>query len=117
MRATPPETPRLVLRRLRPDDAPALFRTVGDPDVMRHWAPGPDTTIDATAQRIAEIERHWRAHGFGDWGVVEGATGELIGFSGLHHIAGMPEVNVGYALEQTRWGLGYASEVCRGVIA
>ena len=108
---------RLTLRRLRPDDAANLFRTVGDPDVMRYWAPGPDPTIEAAAQRIAEIEAHWAAHGFGDWGVVERATGALIGFAGLHHIAGMPEVNVGYALEETRWGRGYATEAAAAVLA
>ena len=96
------ETARLVLQRVRPDHAADLFKTVGDPDVMRYWAPGPDNTIEATARRIADIESHWTAHGFGDWGVVERATGQLVGFSGLHYIAGMPEVNVEYAFEKSR---------------
>ena len=109
-------TARLALRRLRPIDAANLFRTVGDPEVMRYWAPGPDAIVEATAQRIAEIEAHWAAHGFGDWGVVERDTSALIGFAGLHYIAGMPEVNVGYAFEQSRWGRGYATEVCRAVV-
>ena len=110
-------TARLALRRLRRDDAAALFRTVGDRDVMRYWAPGPDATLDASAQRIVEIEQHWARHGFGDWGVVERATGALVGFAGLHHLTGMPEVNVGYAFEQSRWGQGYGTEVCRALIA
>jgi RimJ/RimL family protein N-acetyltransferase len=112
-----PVTAHVTLRRLAPDDAADLFRTVGDPDVMRYWAPGPDATIEATARRIAEIEAHWEAHGFGDWGVVEQATGALIGFAGLHHIAGMPEVNVGYAFEKSRWGHGYGTDVCQALIA
>ena len=116
MVGAPPETPRLVLRRLRPDDAAALFRTTGDPDVMRHWAPGPDSTVEAVARRISEIETHWATHGFGDWGVVERETADLIGFAGLHHIAGMPEVNVGYAFEKHRWGHGYGTELCGAVV-
>jgi [ribosomal protein S5]-alanine N-acetyltransferase len=112
-----PATTRLTLRRLRPDDAADLFRTVGDPDVMRYWAPGPDATVDATAQRITEIDHHWTTHGFGDWAVLENATGALVGFAGLHHIAEMAEVNVGYAFEKSRWGLGYGTEVCRATIA
>ena len=115
--APPPATACLALRRLRADDASDLFRTVGDPDVMRYWAPGPDAAAEATAQRIADIQAHWVTHGFGDWGVVERATGALIGFAGLHHIAGMPEVNVGYAFEKSRWGHGYATETCRAMIA
>ena len=117
------ETARLVLERLRPDDATALFRTVGDGDVMRYWAPGPDAGIEATAERIATIERHWTTHGFGDWGVfertarTERTAGALVGFAGLHYIANMPELNVGYAFERTRWGHGYATEACRAVLA
>ena len=58
METAPPEMPRLVLRRLCPEDAPGLFRTVGDPDVMRYWAPGPDSTVEAAARRIAGINAH-----------------------------------------------------------
>ena len=109
-------TERLLLRRLTVHDAAALFRVTGDPDVMRYWAPGPDEDVAAVKRRIVDIEDHWRAHGFGGWSVVERETGELIGFSGLHYIADMPEVNVGYALRRDRWGRGYGSEVCRAVL-
>jgi RimJ/RimL family protein N-acetyltransferase len=60
------ETKRLILRRLIVADAPALFRTVGDPDVMRYWAGGADATSRATAQKVAEIAHHWKTYGFGD---------------------------------------------------
>lgn len=109
-------TQRLELRHLSAADAPALFRTTGDPEVMRYWAPGSDAAVEATAGRIAAIERHWETHGFGDWGVEERAGRELVGFSGLHYIDGMAEVNVGYALRRDRWGLGYGTEVCRAAL-
>ena len=99
------------------DDAPALFQVTGDPEVMRYWAPGPDMDVAAAARRIAAIEAHWRSHGFGDLAVVERHTGELIGFSGLHFIPDMEEVNVGYALRRDRWRLGYGQEVCRAALA
>jgi ribosomal-protein-alanine N-acetyltransferase len=111
------ETSRLRLRRLRPADASDLFRTVGDPAVMRYWAPGPDRSIEDTRRRIAQIDTHWRSRGFGDWGVIEKASSHLIGFAGLHYIQDMPEVNVGYAFERTMWGLGFASETCGAVLA
>lgn len=119
MRLLAPErvdTVRLALRRLSPADAPELFRVVGDPTVMRYWAPGADIRVEDTARRIAAIQRHWEEHGFGDWGVVERSTGELIGFAGLHHIQDMAEVNVGYALRRDRWGAGYGTEVCRAAL-
>ena len=110
------DSARLVLRRLEADDAAALFRTVGDPDVMRYWLPGPDKTVEDTYRRIAEIEDHWRQHGFGDWAAVTKPDGQIIGFGGLHYIADMPEVNVGYAVQRTHWGRGFGSELCRRVL-
>lgn len=111
------ETDHVLLRRLIPDDDAALHRTTGDPAVMRYWFPGPDRDVSQTLERIAQIDRHWRKHSFGDWAVVSKATDRVIGFSGLHHIAEMTEVNVGYALERALWRQGLGHEVCRLVMA
>lgn len=111
------ETGRIELRHLSPDDAPVLFRAVGDPEVMRYWAPGPDRDVHQTAARIAEIDDHWRTYGFGDWAVGTRPGGEVIGFAGLHYIAEMAEVNLGYALEKARWRQGLGREVCELVLA
>jgi ribosomal-protein-alanine N-acetyltransferase len=110
------ESVRVSLRRLTSDDAPALFRSVGDPTVMRYWCPGPDPDVAHTVERIAEIEYHWQTHGFGDWGVVSKADGELIGFAGLHHIADMDEVNIGYVLQRDRWRQGLGHEIAQFVL-
>ena len=110
------ETTRLSLRRLQASDVSELFRRVGDLDVMRDWVPGLDQSIEETAQRIADIEAHWHKHGFGDWGVIEKLSGQLIGFSGLHYIADMPEVNIGYAVEKVRWRQGFGFETCQAVL-
>ena len=106
------ETERLSLRRLTEADVDALHRCTGDPAVMRYWHPGPDVDLAATAARIAEIEAHWCEHGFGDYAVLARGSGELIGFAGLHHIAGMAEVNLGYALAPARWRRGLGTEAC-----
>ena len=83
---------------------------------MRYWYPGPDANVEQTARRIGDIEAHWRRYGFGDWAVVDRSSDELIGFSGLHHIADMAEVNIGYVLEPPYWRRGLGSEVCRHVL-
>jgi [ribosomal protein S5]-alanine N-acetyltransferase len=111
-----PQTKRLLLRRLTPADAAALHAVTGDPAVMRHWYPGPDAGIAATAARVAEIEAHWREHGFGDYGVVARESGALLGFAGLHHIAGMAEVNIGYALLPSVWRRGFGAELCAALL-
>jgi len=110
------ETERTVLRRLTSDDASALFRSVGDPAVMRYWYPGPDPDVAGAARRIAEIDDHWQAHGFGDWGVVSKLEGELIGFAGLHRIADMGEVNIGFVLQRDRWRKGLGFEIAEAVL-
>lgn len=107
------KTERALLRRLTKRDAAALHCCTGDPQVMRYWYPGPDVDLAATARRIAEIDAHWRRHGFGDFAVCEPASGELVGFAGLHYIAGMAEVNIGYALQPAYWRCGLGTAVSR----
>ena len=110
------ETKRLIIRCLTVEDASEFFRTVGDPDVMKYWLGGPDKSIETTEQRIVEIENHWKTHGFGDWGIVEKKNGRIIGFSGLHYIADMAEVNIGYAFEKPKWRQGFGFEACRAIL-
>ena len=111
-----PHTERLLLRRLTRADAAALHAVTGDPAVMRYWYPGPDADLAATAARIAETEAHWREHGFGDFGVSSRDSGALLGFAGLHHIADMAEVNLGYALVPGVWRHGLGSELCAALL-
>ena len=117
------DTKRLLLRGIPESEAQVFHEIAGDPAVMAHWHPGADPDVAATRERILAIQRHWREHGFGDWGVEEKASGYLIGFSGLHYIDGMHEVNLGYAFRRDAWRRGphlprsflrgKASPVCR----
>lgn len=110
------ETKRLLLRRLTTMDASDLFQTVGDPLVMKYWLGGADTSIQATERRIAQIEAHWHRHRFGDWGVVDKKSGKLVGFSGLHYIADMAEVNIGNAFARATWRQGFGFEAGQAVL-
>lgn len=110
------KTERLILRPLKHSDATEFIRIVGDDEVMKYWYPGPDKTIQETTQRITHIQEHWKTHHFGDWGVIEKQNNRLIGFSGLHYIAGMSEVNIGYAFERLKWRQGFGFETCKAVL-
>jgi RimJ/RimL family protein N-acetyltransferase len=43
-------------------------------------------------------------------------TGEVIGVTGLGHLADGPEIEVGYRFLRKHWGNGYASEAARASI-
>jgi len=107
------ESGQVVLRRLTQEDAAALHRVTGDRLAMRYWHPGPDADVAAAKRRVAEIEAHWQRYGFGDWAVLDRAGAELIGFAGLHHIAGTAAVNVGYVLAPSYWRRGIGAQLCR----
>ena len=109
-------TARLRLRRLAAGDAAGLSATASDPRVMEHWYSGPNPDIAAVERRIAHMDTHWQRHGFGDWGIVESEAERLIGFAGLHHIDGMREVNLGYALQRSVWRRGYGREACLAIL-
>jgi [ribosomal protein S5]-alanine N-acetyltransferase len=110
------ETEHLLLRRLTPQDAAGLYGCTGDAEVMHYWYPGPDADVAKAGRRIAEIEAHWQRYGFGDYAVLARDSDDLIGFAGLHHIAGVTEANVGYALVPSYWRRGLGAELCRTLL-
>jgi ribosomal-protein-alanine N-acetyltransferase len=102
-------TPSLDLRPFADGDAEAMHRIYSDPVVMRYVATGPAANIAATQRLLNDYAVHQRAHGFSFWGVVERASGMLIGDAGLYRTpAG--EVELGYTLALAAWGRGYATE-------
>ncbi len=110
------ETERLLLRPLAPDDLDALARMYADPETMRWIGDGSTATREETA---AWLERH-RAlserQGYGLYAAVERASGALVGRCGLVHwddVGGAPELEVGWLIDRSRWGRGYATEAGR----
>ncbi len=106
----PRSGPRLVLRALTPQDAPAAHeRIYGDAEVMRHVGDGPMADLAATERLLAAYAEHQAAHGFGFWAVQERASGELVGDAGFERTL-RGEVELGYTLARAAWGRGYATE-------
>lgn len=110
-------TPRLQLRAFTPEDAPAVARVFGDPEVMRHVGDGSIPTAATIEATLREYAEHHARHGWSFWAVQERATGELIGDAGLWPLEGRgPEVELGYTLGRHWWGRGYATEAARAVL-
>jgi RimJ/RimL family protein N-acetyltransferase len=104
------ETERLVLRAWRDEDLDAYARICADPDVMLHIGDGSTLSREDAWRSMAMFTGHWVLRGFGTWAVEERSTGAMVGRIGLHHPSGWPGLEVGWALDRSVWGRGYATE-------
>ena len=118
------ETERLLLRLPEPEDADAIYRHLSDPEVMR-WigATGETGTRADAVERAERWQRAWDLDGFGHFIAVRRDTGAAIGRVGLlvwdphtwqngtrSEIGDHAEVELGWTLERTAWGHGFATE-------
>ncbi|PTX98809.1 hypothetical protein DB345_03565 [Spartobacteria bacterium LR76] len=112
------ETDRVRLRQWRKEDFAPFAALSADPEVMRYFpAPLSAEESDAYAQRCRDLiaERGW-----GFWAAEEKASGEFMGFIGLHipsaPLPFMPCVEIGWRLARKWWGRGLATEGARGAL-
>lgn len=101
-------TPRLRLRRARPEDLDVFHAILSDPETMRWWSSEPHASLEQTREwldaMIAAPEEE------SDDFVVE-LGGRAIGKAGCHRL---PEV--GYVLHRDFLGRGYATEAMAAVV-
>ena len=107
----PIETERLLVRSFDVDaDSAPMLGVYGDPDVMR-FIPGGALADAATVKGSLNgyVKEH-QTRGFGSWGLVERASGSLIGDVGFGIFEPTGDVELGYTLARPYWGHGYATE-------
>ena len=104
------ETHRLVLRAIAHGDLDGFAAMYADVEVVRHLGDGRPLTRAATWRTMALFAGHWTLRGYGQWALVEKATGRLVGRAGLWNPEGWPGLEVGWLVERSRWGCGFASE-------
>src|SRR5579872_4465826 len=63
-------TPRLVLRRLRIGDGPAMFAVHGDPATNLYNPYGPHPDLATSEEMLQSCMNHWEIYGFGYWAVT-----------------------------------------------
>lgn len=111
------ETKRLLLRKMKKDDAPDMFAYASDPDVTRYLLWSPHASLAHTKKYLAYLEKQYRAGRFYDWAVVEKSSGRMIGTCGFASV--VPEdlrAEIGYVLNPRWWGRGLASEAVLAVM-
>jgi RimJ/RimL family protein N-acetyltransferase len=109
-------TERLLLRGFQPGDQQPFAAIHADAEVMRHLGDGRPLTPAGAWRSLAVHVGHWHLRGYGNWAVVERATGRLIGRAGLWNPEGWPGLEVGWLLARDRWGRGYATEAARAAV-
>jgi RimJ/RimL family protein N-acetyltransferase len=105
-------TPRLWLRQWRASDREPFARLNADPVVMEFMtACLSRTESDAFVRKAAAEIAH---QGWGLWAVESRASGAFVGFVGLRapsfEAPFTPCVEIGWRLERSSWGQGFASE-------
>ena len=111
-------TPRLRLRELRADDAPALYAVHSDPRVMRYWS-FPAWTQLAQAQARVRFIMDQRARGdVFAWAVADRDSDQLIGTIAAFALdTAQARCEIGYSLNADWHGKGLAQEALRAALA
>lgn len=111
------ETERLVLRRMRVEDAEFIFELVNEPAFIRNIGDkGVRTLEDARNYILNGPVASYAKFGFGLYVVVIKETGAAIGICGLLKRDSLEDVDIGFALFEKFWGRGFAYESAAAVM-
>lgn len=122
------ETERLLARPWDPErDAEAAFEMYGDPEVTRHIGGSPEPDVETMRERLRAICARDAVLGepFGSFALFERASSTLAGATLLRPLPDGPgpdfrfteDIEIGWHLPQRVWGMGYATEAGRAVLA
>ena len=110
-------TPRLRLRPLEPDDAPALYAFWRLPEVMEHMAFEP-LRSPAQAAAVVDFFIHLPEKQEGSrFAIVERTSAQLIGTCGFHEASVKHRrVELGYELSPEAQGKGFMTEALQHIL-
>jgi RimJ/RimL family protein N-acetyltransferase len=115
------DTPCLLLRMPELADAEAFMGLFWDPEVIERkqvTLREPPGGLDLALKNTADMRRQWELHGYGQWSVIEKATGQVIGVVGFYHPQPeWPGVDLGWLIHRARWGHGFATEAATAALA
>ncbi len=109
------ETPRLLLRKPRPDDAALIFQSYGqDAEVTRYLMWRPHTGVRDAQDAVEKFLNGWNSGTQFCWLIFARDTGELVGSIAVRK--DQNGINLGYLLARSHWGRGLMSEAVAAVV-
>ena len=103
-------TERLLMRGFREEDIDEWAAISRDPEVMRWIGDENGLTREEAWRRMAYFVGHWELRGFGNWALIDKASGALVGRAGLYRPEAWPGLEVGWLVGREFWGRGFATE-------
>ncbi len=109
-------TDRLFLRELKSDDFDFLYDLFRNPEVMKYYPYLRNR--EQTSEWLQFNLDHTQKYGYGKWIIVKKENLMPIGHTGIVMIDvdGVPELELGYFLDSSCWGLGYATESAKAAL-
>jgi ribosomal-protein-alanine N-acetyltransferase len=109
--------PRLLLRRLRMEDAEDIFAYARDPRMTPFVFWEPHRTLEDSREYLARALQGYADGAPPAWGIQHLADGVIIGSCAFHEVSAMHlRGEIGYALARKYWGQGIMTEAVRAVL-
>jgi [ribosomal protein S5]-alanine N-acetyltransferase len=111
-------TDRLVLRKMTPNDAEAVFAYASDPEVTRYVIWETHRSIEDSRAFLDLVTSKYESGGEPEWGIVYKGDHRLVGTCGIvswepYHV----RAELGYALSRAYWGRGLVVEAVGAMIS
>jgi RimJ/RimL family protein N-acetyltransferase len=110
------ETERLQVRHFSIDDLDDFAEINADSVVSKYMGDGEILSRETTAKWIGVCEEKYRTRGYGTSAVFEKSSGAFVGFCGVIRTPENDYDEIIYALSQSYWGQGYATEVAQAML-
>jgi ribosomal-protein-alanine N-acetyltransferase len=116
MRGQEIETLRLRLRHFTPDDADDLYHIYSYPELFKYMSNEKKLSWEQTVGVINSLTENWQQHQVGVWAVVYKKDRKLIGHCGFKFLENTQEIQIGYLLLPSYWGMGLGTEAASAAL-
>lgn len=107
-------TARFILRNLDKRDVEGMFALDNDPGVHTYLGNRPIRHKEEAQAIIDSVSKQYQEYGIGRWAIIDKATNEFVGWTGLKYEQSLRRdfryYDLGYRLRKKYWGQGIATE-------